>query len=80
MVTCPNGEALALFLCTPPALYAVNEHVSFAPYKTTFELAEVTVDGQHWSASGGGAEPGDRAVARPSTGKPGFSGASGNAC
>ncbi|WP_448620463.1 hypothetical protein [Geodermatophilus sp. URMC 65] len=43
-------------------------------------LVEVTVDDGHWSASGGGAELGDRAVARPSTGGPGFSGASGNAC
>ena len=75
-----HDQALALFLCTPQALYAVNEHVSFAPYKTTFELAEVTVDDQHWSASGGGAELGDRPAARSSTSKPGFSGASGNAC
>ena len=37
-------NALAVFLCAPQALYAVNNHVSFGPYKTTFEIAEVTVD------------------------------------
>jgi len=42
-------EALALFLCAPKALYAVNKHVSFGPYRTTFELAETEVDDQHWS-------------------------------
>jgi peptide/nickel transport system substrate-binding protein len=73
-------QALALFLCAPQALYAVNEHVSFAPYKTTFELAEVTVDEQHWSVTGGGAGPGAPAVARAASDRPGFSGASGNAC
>lgn len=71
-------QALALFICAPQALYAVNEHVTFSPYKTTFELAEVTVDDQHWSVTGGGAELGSR-TAR-SAAKPGFSGAAGNAC
>ncbi|MEX5721705.1 ABC transporter substrate-binding protein [Geodermatophilus maliterrae] len=75
-----QDRALALFLCAPQALYAVNEHVAFSPYKTTFELAEVTVGEQHWSVTGGGAELGGRAVARPATGKPGFAGAAGNAC
>ncbi len=75
-----HDQALALFVCAPQALYAVNEHVTFSPYKTTFELAEVTVDEGHWSVTGGGAELGDRAVARPATDKPGFAGASGNAC
>ncbi len=42
-------EALALFLCAPQALYAVNKHVRFSPYRTTFELAETQVDEQHWS-------------------------------
>lgn len=42
-------EALALFLCAPQALYAVNKHVNFGPYRTTFELAETEVDEQHWS-------------------------------
>ena len=42
-------EALALFLCAPQALYAVNTHVDFGPYRTTFELAETEVDEQHWS-------------------------------
>ena len=42
-------QALALFLCAPQALYAVNEHVDFTPYRTTFELAECQVSPQHWS-------------------------------
>ena len=97
-------QALALFLCAPQALYAVNNHVSFGPYRTTFEVAEVTVDDQHWSRTGGGADlsaPGDGSAitsGAPAAGvagygggietvdtaagtdKPGFSGASGNAC
>ena len=42
-------EALALFLCAPQALYAVNRHVDFTPYRTTFELAECRVGRGHWS-------------------------------
>jgi ABC-type transport system substrate-binding protein len=42
-------EALLLFLCAPKALYAVNKHVSFGPYRTTFELAECEVSPAHWS-------------------------------
>lgn len=42
-------EALALFLCAPQALYAVNRHVRFTPYRTTFELAECEVGPGHWS-------------------------------
>ena len=49
-------QALALFLCAPQALYAVNNHVSFGPYRTTFEIAEVTVDDDHWSLHDGGAD------------------------
>jgi ABC-type transport system substrate-binding protein len=75
-----HDQALALFICAPQSLYAVNEHVSFNPYKTTFELAEVTVDEQHWSVTGSGAEMGGQAAARPTTTKPTFAGASGNAC
>lgn len=45
-------EALALFLAAPQALYAVNKHVAFGPYRTTFELAEVEVDEGHWSRGG----------------------------
>jgi len=67
-------QALALFLCAPQALYAVNNHVSFGPYKTTFEIAEVTVDEGHWSRQPGVAGATAKAV------KPGFAGASGNAC
>jgi peptide/nickel transport system substrate-binding protein len=74
-----HDQALALFICAPQALYAVNEHVSFAPYRTTFELAEVTVDAQHWSVTRGGSGPQDH-VAPRSSAKPGFSGAAGNAC
>ena len=47
-------EALALFLCAPQALYAVNRHVRFSPYRTTFELAETEVSEEHWSRRGGG--------------------------
>jgi peptide/nickel transport system substrate-binding protein len=42
-------EALALFLCAPRALYAVNRHVDFTAYRTTFELPECRVSGEHWS-------------------------------
>lgn len=42
-------QALALFVCAPEALYAVNKHVTFTPYKTSFELAECKVSEQHWS-------------------------------
>lgn len=42
-------QALALFLCAPDALYAVNRHVRFKPYATTFELAETEVGDGHWS-------------------------------
>ena len=51
-----HDQALALFLCAPQALYAVNNHVSLGPYRTTFEIAEVTVDEGHWSLNGGGAD------------------------
>lgn len=75
-----HEQALALFICAPQALYAVNENVAFSPYKTTFELAEVTVDEQHWSVTGGGAEPGTQTAVRSTSGKPTFAGAAGNAC
>ena len=42
-------EALAVFLASPQALYAVNEHVSFTGYRATFELAETEVSEKHWS-------------------------------
>lgn len=42
-------QALALFLCAPDSLYAVNRHVHFKPYRTTFELAEASVGHAHWS-------------------------------
>ncbi len=42
-------EALALFLCAPQALYAVNKHVDFKAYRTSFELAECRVGEGHWS-------------------------------
>lgn len=81
-------QALALFLCAPQALYAVNNHVEFGPYRTTFEVAEVTVDEGHWSrqpgssgwpsgSEGTGVEPAPREASQA---RPGFSGASGNAC
>jgi len=46
-------EALGLFLCSPKTLTAVNNHVKFEPYATTFELAEATVLDGHWSLSDG---------------------------
>lgn len=67
-------NALAVFLCAPQALYAVNNHVDFGPYRTTFEIAEVTVDEGHWSRRPGADR---RTSAAP---RPGFSGATGNAC
>lgn len=42
-------EALALFLCFPQALYAVNNHVDFRPYRTALDLAETSVSPLHWS-------------------------------
>jgi peptide/nickel transport system substrate-binding protein len=42
-------EALAVFLCSPQALYAVNDHVNFVAHATTLELAETSVDEGHWS-------------------------------
>lgn len=42
-------EALGLFLCSPKTLTAVNNHVKFEPYATTFELAEAEVLDGHWS-------------------------------
>ena len=72
-------EALALFLCAPQALYAVNKHVSFGPYRTTFELAETEVDEQHWSRLR--AETAQATQTSESKGTAGFiSGSSGNAC
>ena len=77
-------NALAVFLCAPQALYAVNNHVSFGPYRTTFEIAEVTVDEGHWSRRSGATPRTTMGVAAApqaaSTEKPGFAGAAGNAC
>jgi peptide/nickel transport system substrate-binding protein len=42
-------KSLALFLCSPQALYAVNRHVLFQPYRTSFELAETSVTAEYWS-------------------------------
>ncbi|GAC1330365.1 MAG: hypothetical protein NVSMB22_22520 [Chloroflexota bacterium] len=73
-------EALALFLCAPQALYAVNKHVSFGPYRTTFELAEAEVDDDHWSR-GGASAAGHHAVPDQSGESTDFAGSStGNAC
>lgn len=44
-----HEECLALFLCAPQSLTAVNRHVRFTAYRTTFELAECQVDADHWS-------------------------------
>lgn len=72
-------DALALFLAAPQALYAVNKHVSFGPYRTTFELAEIEADEHHWSRRSAGSNPGHSAPARAQTLS--FTGAvSGHAC
>ncbi len=47
-------QALALFLVAPQALYAVNRHVAFRPYRNTLELANSSVERQHWSRGGPG--------------------------
>ncbi|MFL5653787.1 MAG: ABC transporter substrate-binding protein [Ktedonobacteraceae bacterium] len=76
-------EALALFLCAPQALYAVNKHVNFGPYRTTFELAETQVDEQHWSRRGirGSSQATQTASESGRKGLTDFSGASsGHAC
>ena len=76
-------EALALFLCAPQALYAVNTHVDFGPYRTTFELAETEVDEQHWSRrrAQGDSQAAQAAQAPDKKGSTSFtSGSSGNAC
>jgi peptide/nickel transport system substrate-binding protein len=44
-----HDEALALSFLAPRALYAVNRHVNFTPYRTSFELAECQTSPQHWS-------------------------------
>jgi ABC-type transport system substrate-binding protein len=76
-------EALALFLCAPQALYAVNKQVSFGPYRTTFEVAETEVNEQHWSRRGK-KENTQRTQAastsRRTTSGSFASGSSGNAC
>src|SRR5438874_3040187 len=72
-------EALALFLCAPEALYAVNKHVSFGPYRTAFELAEAEVDDEHWSRTKKDGQAFQ--AAQSSSGPTSFvSGSSGNAC
>jgi len=76
-------EALALFLCAPQALYAVNKHVNFGPYRTTFELAETEVDEQHWSrrTMRGSSQTSQAAQTSNNQGPASFaSGSSGNAC
>jgi peptide/nickel transport system substrate-binding protein len=42
-------EAAVLSLCAPQALYAVNQHVDFKAYRTTFELADTEALPDHWS-------------------------------
>ena len=66
-------------LCAPKALYAVNKHVSFGPYRTTFELAEAEVDDEHWSRTKKDGQAFQ--AAQSSSGPTSFvSGSSGNAC
>lgn len=42
-------NALGLFLCCPQDLYAVNRHVRFQAYRSTFELIDTEVTSEHWS-------------------------------
>ncbi len=42
-------EALALFMCSPQTLYAVNKEVDFKLYATTFKLAECEANENQWS-------------------------------
>lgn len=49
MDTLVRDAALVLSLCPPKALYAVNRHVDFTPYASTFELAGTKVSTDHWS-------------------------------
>lgn len=49
-------EALNVFLCCPQALVAVNDHVNFTGHAATLELAETSVDEEHWSRRDGGQE------------------------
>ncbi|MFN7249667.1 MAG: ABC transporter substrate-binding protein [Anaerobacillus sp.] len=44
-----HKEALGLFLCCPQDLYAVNRHVQFQAYRSTFELVDTEVTAEHWS-------------------------------
>ncbi len=44
-----HQEALALFLCAPKALYAVNRHVRLPGARGTLDLAAAEADPQHWS-------------------------------
>ena len=47
-------QALALFRCALQALCALNNHVELGPQRTTFEIAQITVDNGHWSRVQGG--------------------------
>ncbi len=49
-------EALALFLCAPLALYAVNKQVDFKAYRTRSEFTECEVSPEHWSRRQGNAD------------------------
>ncbi len=40
-------ESLALFLCAPHDLYAINKHVHFKPYRISFELVDTEVGDGH---------------------------------
>lgn len=49
-------EALALFLCAPKALYAVNRHVSLPGSRTSLDLAAAEAGPEHWSRCPPGAK------------------------
>ena len=51
-----HQEALALFLCAPKALYAVNRHVRLAGSRAALDLAAAEACPEHWSRCPPGAK------------------------
>lgn len=88
-------EALALFLCAPRALYAVNNHVSFGPTAPPWRSPRYGSTRSTGRGPGAARAAGSRSraatdqrsgygavpvVAAPDEDRPGFPRASGNAC
>ncbi|HVD13101.1 MAG TPA: ABC transporter substrate-binding protein [Actinomycetota bacterium] len=51
-----HREALALFLCAPKALYAVNRHVTLPSSRAGLDLTGAEAGPQHWSRCAPGAK------------------------